>query len=122
MIVNHSLPELESSHFDRAESNHTVHSDTCNTTMQVPLLNASSISSLAHHSLVRYRCMVQDQFDPEFYFQVYHIRSSASSRSDQGEAVRGAHNRNHLLFAFIVSVFVPRWLAVACIEISTIIQ
>ena len=44
---------------------------------QVPLLNAVAVHRLPHHSLVRYRCMIQDQFDPEFYFKVYHLRRSA---------------------------------------------
>ena len=62
-----------------------AHTLTC---LQVPLLNASSVLSVPHHSLVRYRCMIQDQFDPEFYFQVYHTRSSTSSSSSgQGEPV-----------------------------------
>ena len=39
--------------------------------MQIPSLNLVSLSSLRDGCLVRYTGMVQDQFDPEFYFKVF---------------------------------------------------
>ena len=40
--------------------------------MQVPSLNTVPLEMLRDGCLVRYRAMVQDQFDPEFYFKLYH--------------------------------------------------
>ena len=38
---------------------------------QVPSLNATPLDHLPNGCLVRYRCMIQDQFDPEFYLKIY---------------------------------------------------
>lgn len=43
----------------------------CLTPDQVPYLNSSPVDSLASGTLVRYRCMVKDMFDPEYYMGVY---------------------------------------------------
>lgn len=43
---------------------------------QVPSLNSTPLDSLPPSCLVRYRCMVQDQFDPEFYLKVYHTTNT----------------------------------------------
>ncbi|KAM9560952.1 mini-chromosome maintenance complex-binding protein-like isoform 2-T2 [Salvelinus alpinus] len=39
--------------------------------IKVPLLNDVPLHYLKHHSLVKFRCLVQDIFDPEFYMGVY---------------------------------------------------
>ncbi|XP_064382402.1 mini-chromosome maintenance complex-binding protein-like isoform X2 [Halichondria panicea] len=41
---------------------------------QIPSLNHTPLHHLPEGTLVRYRAMVQDQFDPEFYLKVYHSR------------------------------------------------
>lgn len=38
---------------------------------QVPSLNDVPVHYLKPNSLVKFRCMVQDMFDPEFYMGVY---------------------------------------------------
>lgn len=38
---------------------------------QVPSLNDVPVHYLKPNSLVKFRCMVQDMFDPEFYMAVY---------------------------------------------------
>ncbi|KAK3598677.1 hypothetical protein CHS0354_006350 [Potamilus streckersoni] len=39
----------------------------------VPSLNDTPLHNLRPNSLVRYRCMVQDMFDPEFYLGAYEV-------------------------------------------------
>ena len=39
--------------------------------LQVPSLNSTPPWSLPQGSLVRFRCMIQDMFDPEYYLAVY---------------------------------------------------
>lgn len=39
--------------------------------VQVPSLNGTPLEQLADGCLVRYRAMVQDQFDPELYLKHY---------------------------------------------------
>ena len=38
---------------------------------QVPSLNTVPLHCIPPNSLVRYRCMIQDMFDPELYLAVY---------------------------------------------------
>lgn len=38
---------------------------------KIPSMNDSSLDLLRPGSLVQFRCMVQDTFDPEFYLDVY---------------------------------------------------
>lgn len=50
---------------------------------RIPLLNSTAPDTLPPFSLVRFRCMVQDQFDPEYYLRIYEEQNTAT-----GEAVR----------------------------------
>eukprot|EP00928_Gymnodinium_smaydae_P088652 TRINITY_DN72716_c0_g1_i1.p1 TRINITY_DN72716_c0_g1~~TRINITY_DN72716_c0_g1_i1.p1 ORF type:complete len:672 (-),score=155.04 TRINITY_DN72716_c0_g1_i1:127-2070(-) len=55
---------------------------------QIPCLNdAGLISSLPPLSLVRYRAMVQDTFEPEFYASLLEERSEAGSLTSQSRLV-----------------------------------
>lgn len=56
--------------------------------MQVPSLNDVPLHYLKPNSLVKFRCFIQDMFDPEFYMGVYetadpstkaNVRASSSS-------------------------------------------
>jgi len=40
---------------------------------QIPSVNDVPVQRLVSGSLVRYRCMVQDLFDPEFFLSTYEI-------------------------------------------------
>ncbi|KAG8435803.1 hypothetical protein GDO86_013662 [Hymenochirus boettgeri] len=52
-----------------------------NSTAWVPCLNEVPLHYLKPDSLVRFRCMIQDMFDPEFYMGVYEtIDTSNNSR------------------------------------------
>jgi len=42
---------------------------------QLPSLNDVPTHLLPTNSMVRFRCMVQDMFDPEFYLGVYEVES-----------------------------------------------
>lgn len=44
---------------------------TATITMQVPSLNDVPLHYLKPNSLVKFRCLIQDMFDPEFYMGVY---------------------------------------------------
>jgi len=47
--------------------------------MQIPSLNDVPVQNLVSGSLVRYRCMVQDLFDPEFFLSIYEIHNVEDS-------------------------------------------
>ncbi|XP_072042035.1 mini-chromosome maintenance complex-binding protein-like [Amphiura filiformis] len=48
--------------------------DDKNTLEWVPSLNSSPLHQLKPNCLVRFRCMVQDTYDPEFYLGVYEVQ------------------------------------------------
>ena len=48
---------------------------------RVPLLNDVPSHLLKSKSLVRFRCMVQDMFDPEFYLAAYEVVSKVDNSS-----------------------------------------
>ena len=43
--------------------------------MQVPSVNDVPLQNLVSGSLVRYRCMIQDLFDPEFFLSTYEVHN-----------------------------------------------
>jgi len=45
------------------------------TGLQIPSVNDVPLQQLTSGSLVRYRCMVQDLFDPEFFLSTYETHS-----------------------------------------------
>ncbi|XP_052773975.1 mini-chromosome maintenance complex-binding protein-like [Mya arenaria] len=54
---------------------------TKNSITWIPSLNDTSLHSLKANSLVRFRCMVQDMFDPEFYLGSYEVCDGASGNT-----------------------------------------
>ncbi|XP_011662249.1 mini-chromosome maintenance complex-binding protein [Strongylocentrotus purpuratus] len=46
---------------------------------RIPSLNHTPLHTLKPNSLVRFRCMVQDMFDPEFYLGVYEVQNKSSN-------------------------------------------
>ena len=44
--------------------------------LQVPSLNEVAHHHLRNHTLVRFRCMIQDMFDPEYYLGVFEVKKS----------------------------------------------
>ncbi|CAI9736278.1 Hypothetical predicted protein [Octopus vulgaris] len=48
---------------------------------QVKSVNSTALHDLIPNSLVRYRCMVQDMFDPEFYMGTYKIKDSCTKQT-----------------------------------------
>ncbi len=46
---------------------------------QVPSLNDVPLHYLKTNSLVKFRCMVQDMFDPEFFMGVYETNDPTSN-------------------------------------------
>lgn len=49
--------------------------------LKVPSLNDSPLHELRANSVVRFRCMVQDMFDPEFYLGVYEVADLESGKT-----------------------------------------
>ena len=43
------------------------------TLSQIPLINSVPSDLICNGTLVRFRGMVQDQFDPEFYLKVFSV-------------------------------------------------
>lgn len=50
-------------------------------TSQVKLLNCTPLHDLKPNCLVRYRCMIQDMFDPEFYMGAYEVEELSSKQT-----------------------------------------
>ena len=48
---------------------------TTNLIIQVPSLNDVPLHKLQPSTLVRFRCMIQDMFDPEFYHSNYEVKN-----------------------------------------------
>lgn len=46
----------------------------------IPSLNDISVQHLKPNSLVRFRCMIQDMFDPEFYFEMYEVKDKYTNQ------------------------------------------
>ena len=52
----------------------------CDVVCKVPCLNATSLKFLHDGCLVSYTCMIQDQFDPEYFFKVLHTSTLQGSQ------------------------------------------
>lgn len=48
-------------------------------TFQIPLINSNASHNLPDNSLVRFRGMVQDMHNPEFYFEQFEIFNTATN-------------------------------------------
>lgn len=48
---------------------------------RIPSLNHTPLHSLKPNSLVRFRCMVQDMFDPEFYLGIYEVVDKSNNKT-----------------------------------------
>lgn len=51
---------------------------------KIPFLNNISNSEIPNASLVRFRGMIQDMLDPEFYLEKYTVSSGSGSRVQDG--------------------------------------
>ncbi|GFR78748.1 mini-chromosome maintenance complex-binding protein [Elysia marginata] len=51
------------------------------TLRNLPSVNSTPLDQLASGSVVKYRCMVQDVFDPQYYVGRYTVTNSDSSRT-----------------------------------------
>ena len=49
--------------------------------LQVPSINSCALHQVAADSLVRYRCMVQDMFDPELYLARFKVTSRKTGQA-----------------------------------------
>ncbi|XP_023218266.1 mini-chromosome maintenance complex-binding protein-like isoform X1 [Centruroides sculpturatus] len=47
----------------------------------IPSLNDVSLKHLKPNTLVRFRCMIQDMFDPEFYFNTYEVKNISTGQN-----------------------------------------
>lgn len=54
---------------------------TKNASNWIPSLNDTALDSLRNNTLVRYRCMIQDMFDPEFYLGTYEVKDCATGNT-----------------------------------------
>lgn len=72
-------------HFSEAITNayEEVQIEESDLTFQIPLIDSQSIRNVANGQLIRYRGMVQDMFDPEYYLGIYQ-----QSNPGTGEKVR----------------------------------
>ncbi|XP_077992480.1 mini-chromosome maintenance complex-binding protein-like [Glandiceps talaboti] len=52
-----------------------------NTLSWVPSLNKTMLHNLKPNTLVKFRCMIQDMFDPEFYLGVYEVEDTKTGQT-----------------------------------------
>ncbi len=72
--------EKEVEAFFRARLLSSSSSSSLDWSRQVPSLNESSQHQLVDGQVVRFRCMVQDMFDPEYYFSVFQVRDLSTGK------------------------------------------
>lgn len=53
-----------------------------NVLREIPLLNDVQLREIADKQLVRFRGMVQDMYNPEYYFKRYEVKNSNTGESD----------------------------------------
>ena len=44
-------------------------------------MNDVELHQFRNHTLVRFRCMVQDMFDPEYYLGLYEVRNKSTNET-----------------------------------------
>jgi len=49
---------------------------------EIPLLNNVQLRDIADKQLVRFRGMIQDMYNPEYYFKRYKVKNSSTGESD----------------------------------------
>lgn len=50
--------------------------------MEIPLLNNVQLHDIKDKELVRFRGMIQDMYNPEYYFKQYEVRNTDTGESD----------------------------------------
>lgn len=53
-----------------------------NALSEIPLLNNSQVHNIRDKQLVRFRGMIQDMYDPEYYFKQYEVKNTKTGESD----------------------------------------
>lgn len=48
---------------------------------EIPSLNSSRLCDLRHGQLVKFRGMIQDMYDPEYYFESYEVTNAETGES-----------------------------------------
>lgn len=49
---------------------------------EIPLLNDVQLHNIKDKQLVRFRGMIQDMYDPEYYFKQYEVKNSKTGESN----------------------------------------
>lgn len=49
---------------------------------EIPLLNSAPLCNFKDKQLVRFRGMIQDMYDPEYYLEQYEVKNSMTGESD----------------------------------------
>lgn len=49
---------------------------------EIPLLNNVQLHDITDKQLVRFRGMVQDMYDPEYFFKQYEVKNTKTGKSD----------------------------------------
>lgn len=50
--------------------------------MEIPLLNNTQLHNIRDKALVRFRGMIQDMYNPEYYFKQYEVKNTDTGESD----------------------------------------
>lgn len=69
-------------HFIANLSNSSVILEDSDSLSEIPLLNNAPLHNFTDRQLVRFRGMVQDMHDPEYYFQQYEVKNTQTETSE----------------------------------------
>lgn len=75
-------------------------------TFQIPLLNSNATDNLSDGRLVRFRGMVQDMHNPEFYFEKFEVYNTTTNevKVKSGKYCDAAH----ILVCYLTDIFNTR--------------
>ena len=82
--------------------------------LQVPSINSCALHQVAADSLVRYRCMVQDMFDPELYLARFKVTSRKT-----GQAVMRSGRYRDIATCAVSSAFTVAVIDSSCPILAT---
>ncbi|CAH1783251.1 unnamed protein product [Owenia fusiformis] len=80
-IIQNIYDQKPEHHDEAIKEYFTARLNAKNALSWIPSLNDTPLHDLKPNSIVRYRCMVQDMFDPEFFLGVYEVTDKNTGQS-----------------------------------------
>lgn len=96
LSINDWTPE----HFVKNQSSCKLLLENSNALREIPLLNDAPLHCFRDKQLVRFRGMIQDMYNPEYYFQKYEVKNIQSGYCD----VRFGMYTDSMLSSVIINI------------------